>query len=109
MKAKPGYLTSGHSARFNAQSVVNTYLYRLPYPVEIFDILAGLSVDEPGRLLDIGTGPGVIARAMLSRIDKVDAVDVSAAMIRRGKTLPGGDDSNLQWICGAIEEVVVFP
>jgi SAM-dependent methyltransferase len=36
-------------------------------------------------------------------VDRVDAVDISAAMIEEGRSRPGGDQPNLRWINDAIE------
>jgi 2-polyprenyl-3-methyl-5-hydroxy-6-metoxy-1,4-benzoquinol methylase len=107
--SKPAHLTDENAAAFQQQSVVNHYHLRLPYPDETFTFLADLIVDEPRAILDVGTGTGEIARAMVAQVARVDAVDLSPAMIIRGKTLPDGDNPKLNWICGAAEEVEVYP
>jgi SAM-dependent methyltransferase len=73
----------------------------------VFDLLDSLIVDSPRRVLDIGCGTGDTCRALASRVDHVDAVDFSAAMITRGKELPGGASPNITWIEGAVEGVVL--
>jgi SAM-dependent methyltransferase len=75
----------------------------------VIDTLAELVVDSPRAVLDVGTGTGELARRLADRVDRVDAVDVSPAMIAKGRTLPGGDQPNLRWILGAIEEVPLDP
>jgi ubiquinone/menaquinone biosynthesis C-methylase UbiE len=106
---KPAHLTAENASRFQDQSVVELYDLRRPYPVEIFDALIGLIRDVPRTVLDVGTGTGVLARSLVDRVDRVDAVDWSGPMIARGKTLPGGDHPRLHWIEGRIEEVELQP
>jgi trans-aconitate methyltransferase len=109
MLPRPAHLTPDNAARFKDQSVVDFYPLRLPYPPEVFDILAGLITDEPRAVLDVGAGTGDIARGLVRRVERVDAVDFSAAMIAKGKTLPDGDHPRLRWIYGAVETVALDP
>jgi SAM-dependent methyltransferase len=109
MAPKPAHLTAANAARFQDRSVVDLYHLRLPYPPEAFDILLDLITDEPRMVLDVGTGTGELARQLAERVDCVDAVDVSAAMIARDQTLPGGDQPRLRWIEGAIEDAPLRP
>ncbi len=106
---RPAHLTPENSARFTDASVVERYGFRLPYPRQIFQALAALVVDDPRAVLDVGCGRGEIARPMAQLVDRVDAVDVSAPMIARGKTLPGGDNPRLRWILGRAEDVALQP
>jgi len=109
MIPKPAHLTADNAARFQDESVVGLYYLRLPYPPEVFDILTGLIADEPRVVLDVGTGSGPLARGLAPFVDHVDAVDISAAMIAKGKTLPGGDHPRLHWIEGAVEDAPLRP
>ncbi len=109
MTPKPAHLTAANASRFQDQSVVDLYHLRLPYPPEVFDILLDLITDEPRTVLDAGTGTGELARQLAERVDAIDAVDVSAAMIARGQTLPGGDHPHLRWIVGPIEDAPLRP
>jgi len=72
-------------------------------------MLAGLMTYEPRAVLDIGCGTGFIARPLAPLVDRVDAVDISAAMIEAGKRLPSGDHPGLAWIVGRAEDVVLHP
>src|SRR5690606_32660871 len=44
-----------------------------------------------------------IARPLAGRVLRVDALDISPAMIEAGRRRPGGDQPNLHWILGAAE------
>ncbi|HEX6386039.1 MAG TPA: class I SAM-dependent methyltransferase [Anaerolineae bacterium] len=107
MKPKPRQLTPENAARFQEPGLVSLYHLRLPYPEGTFEILTGLIADQPRIVLDVGTGTGEIARRLASQVERVDAVDFSAAMIEQGRRLPGGKDVN--WIIGRVETVELEP
>lgn len=88
---------------FAYPGVADAYRYRPPYPAEVFSILDRLIADRPSHVLDIGAGEGALARPLAQRVDHVDALDVSAAMVRAGRTRPGGRQPNLRWIVGQAE------
>jgi SAM-dependent methyltransferase len=88
---------------FTNPDVAAAYLHRPPYPDEVFDLLDRLITDEPRRVLDLGAGDGAIARPLAARVDQVDALDVSAAMLAEGAARPGGRAPNLRWVLGAAE------
>lgn len=96
-------------SRFQDSSVVDRYHLRLPYPTETFDLLLALIADSPQAVLDVGTGTGVLARQLVERVERVDAVDPSAAMLERGKALPNGNHPRLRWLHGRIEDVPLMP
>ncbi len=98
-----------HAQQFQDQSVVDVYHLRRPYPEELFSILARLVDPDCRRVLDVGCGTGEIARPMASRVEHVDAVDFSLAMIAKGKRLAGRDASALHWIEGEVETVALTP
>jgi len=100
MLPKPKQLTPENAARFQDPNLVSLYHLRLPYPAQTFDILTALIRDQPRNVLDVGAGTGEIARGLVGRAERVDAVDFSAAMIEQGKKLPGGQ--GVKWIPGAI-------
>src|SRR4051812_17050737 len=103
MFKKPRHLTFENAMRFQAQSLVDVYHLRLPYPQAVFDRLLSLLADLPSRVLDVGTGTGDLARGLVDKVEQVDALDVSEAMIKRGKTLPNGQHHHLHWILGRLE------
>ncbi len=94
---------------FKDQMVVGVYRHRPPYPQEVFEILTMLMTDEPRTVLDVGAGSGDLARHLVTVAGRVDAVDFSEYMIKRGKQLPGGDSPRLHWIFGKVEEVLLAP
>ena len=63
----------------------------------------------PGVVLDAGAGDGKIARALAPDVERVDAVDPSAAMIEVGRTSAGGSAANLRWIEAKLEDAVLDP
>jgi len=109
MSERPAGWGAQHAARFTDPSIIAAYRYRPPYPDALLELLAALITDEPRVVLDIGCGPGNIARPLLRYVDRVDAVDVSAGMIALGKTLPGGDDPRLHWAIGRAEDAPLHP
>jgi SAM-dependent methyltransferase len=95
----PGQL----AAAFADDDVAAAYQHRPPYPAAVFELLTGLITDAPRHVLDLGAGEGALARPLAPLADRVDAVDVSPAMLARGAGRPGGRHPNLRWILGAAE------
>lgn len=91
------------AATFAHPGVAGAYRHRPPYPAETFGILEQLITDEPRTVLDLGAGEGALARPLAGRVDQVDALDISAAMVAAGRQQPGGKQPNLRWIVGAAE------
>lgn len=88
---------------FGHHGVAVAYRHRPPYPEQVFGILGRLAAAAPRTVLDLGAGEGALARPLASLVERVDAVDASAAMIEVGRSRPGGDAANLRWIHGAVE------
>ncbi|MEU4294713.1 class I SAM-dependent methyltransferase [Kribbella sp. NPDC026596] len=88
---------------FQHEAVAVAYQHRPPYPDEVFDRLEALITDEPRRVLDIGAGEGAIARPLAPRVERVDAIDISQAMVDAGKGRPGGDQETIRWQVSGIE------
>jgi SAM-dependent methyltransferase len=108
MRSKPAHLAPEFAGQFTDTSVVASYHLRPPYPQQVIDLLLSLRV-AAGSVLDAGTGTGDIARALAQRGVRVDAVDPSAAMLARGRQLPGGDEPLLHWIHGPAETAPLHP
>jgi len=109
MSSKPHYLGPEYSNRFKDSSLVEAYRLRSPYPAGVFEILTGLITDGPRAVLDAGCGTGNIARSLVHLVERVDAVDFSLPMIEKGRSLPGGDHPNLNWIHGRAEDAPLNP
>jgi ubiquinone/menaquinone biosynthesis C-methylase UbiE len=101
---KPAHLGPEYGAQFRDQSIVNSYSTRPPYPPEVFSILEEVMIDEPRIVLDLGCGTGDIARNLVSRTERIDAVDPSTKMLTYAQTLPGGADPRINWINATAEE-----
>src|SRR5215213_2953896 len=109
MQPKPQHLAPEYGAQFQDPAIVAAYHYRPPYPPETFAILAGLVRDEPRAVLDLGCGTGDVARPLAPLVARLDAVDISPAMIAKGRTLPGGDHPHLRWLTGRAEDAPLDP
>ncbi len=112
MLHKPKHWSSEYAEAFQDRSVVGAYRHRPPYPPEVFTILTGLingEPESPRSVLDVGCGTGYIARYLVDRVERLDAVDCSWPMIEQGKRLPNGDHPQLRWLYGRIEDVMLAP
>ncbi len=101
---KPKHLGPEYADQFKDRSVADAYVNYPQYPAEVFEVLNGLIQDEPRIVLDIGCGTGDVARPLAPLVERVDAVDQSAAMIDMGKTRDGGDRPNIRWVCRSAED-----
>lgn len=109
MHPRPALYDPKYAAQYADPGIVAAYRYRPPYPAEVFDVLISLIGDTPRAVLDVGCGQGKVARPLAARVERVDAVDVSAPMVAEGKRLPGGDHPRLAWIVGSIETASLTP
>jgi SAM-dependent methyltransferase len=91
-------------AEFEDEDVVAAYVHRPDYPAALHARLLELA---PGRarLVDLGCGPGQLARALAPQFDEVLAVDPSAAMLRLGQALDAGRHRHVHWRRGRAEDV----
>ena len=55
---KPKHLGPEYADQFKDESVASAYLYRPPYPAELFDVLDSLIQGKPRLILDMGCGTG---------------------------------------------------
>ena len=112
MIAKPSFLGPKYGSAFEDETVVASYHTRPPYPEEVFELLAALLAPRPGAVLDLGCGPGIVARRLVDlgeHVERVDALDASPAMLAEGQRLPNGDHPRLRWILGRAEDAPLQP
>jgi SAM-dependent methyltransferase len=111
MIPKPKQWNVEYAEIFKDASVAEAYRFRPTYPPQTYALLLRLLPNSPApkAVLDAGCGAGAIARVLAPQVDRVDAVDFSAAMIAQGRRLPGGDHPNLHWICSPIETATLQP
>jgi SAM-dependent methyltransferase len=107
--AKPLFWGREQAATFEDASVAAAYRCRPPHPPATFAVLTELIKDSPRAVLDLGCGDGLLARPLAPLVDRVDAVDVSAAMVAAGRRRPGGGHPHLRWIVGAAEAAPLAP
>lgn len=101
---RPAHLTAHNAAAFQIQGVVDRYHLRTPYTRELAPFLLGLMRPAHGRVLELGCGTGEITRALAPHVERIDAIDISAPMLARARTMPGGDHVAIRWIEAATEE-----
>lgn len=98
--------TINTGAEFADADVVQAYAFRTDYPAALHARLLELTAGRE-RLLDLGCGPGKLARALAGQFRQVLAVDPSPAMLRLGQELGGG--ANIDWIEATAETVRLEP
>jgi len=109
MIPRPYWHNEKYVTRFQDQSVVDRYHLRPVYPPETFELLNDLIVDEPRVVLDVGCGPGNVARPLAEYVERIDAVDMSLPMLEKARTMPGGDSPKIRWLHGRAEDVELQP
>lgn len=100
---RPAQLTRTNAEAFQLPSVVAAYHLRTPYPAATFPFLLQLAQPLGGPVLELGCGTGELARGLAPSSERVDAIDLSAAMLERARSMPGGDRDNIRWIEGQAE------
>ncbi|HEY7090472.1 MAG TPA: class I SAM-dependent methyltransferase [Tepidisphaeraceae bacterium] len=109
MIPKPTHLSPDYAAQFQDPAVAAAYRHRPPYPDDLYVILGELIGDHPRRVLDLGTGSGVVARHMADLVDHVDAVDISRPLLDIARSLPNGNHPRIRWIHAAAEDAPLDP
>ncbi len=102
----PG-LGAEYAAQFDDPSVVAAYAARPPYPEALIDWIVAAAGLPPPRIVDLGCGTGELTRRLAPRTAAITAIDRSARMIDRARSLPGGDAPNITWVLGAIEQASI--
>lgn len=83
--------------------------FRVGYPEAFYDALTVLGIGTPGqRILDLGTGTGVLARAFARRGARVIGVDIAANQIAAAESLAAREGLDIGFqVCAA--EAVELP
>lgn len=92
MKPKPRHLWPDYGAQFQDPAVADVYRKRPPYPPELFDLILERT-PRPGRarVLELGTGTGEVALPLAARVERLDAVEPSEAMLKIASRQPGSE------------------
>ncbi|MDZ8056298.1 MAG: class I SAM-dependent methyltransferase [Aulosira sp. ZfuVER01] len=74
--------------------------YRTKYPPTVFDKLTEIfNLNGQGRLLDLGTGPGLIAIALRTKFQQVVAVDPDPEMLKEAQRQAAAvGANNITWL-----------
>lgn len=88
---------------FSEVDVARCYAFRPPYPTELLEFLLGL-VKDHDRALDIGSGPGKIAKFLADHFNEVIALEPSAAMIEVSRSKKSGRHANITWVQKNVED-----
>ena len=89
------------AAIFTQPDVVASYYARQPYAPAAYAALLA-SVPGRARALDIGCGPGPVARELAAHFREVTALDPSEGMIATARAM--GGPSNICWVCARAED-----
>jgi len=108
VEPKPAQWAGEHGSAWLDEETARAYVSRPPYPQATFDVLARLGA-RGGRVLDLGTGTGELARRLVGVAARLDAVDVSASMLSVARRLPDGDHPTIRWIEGGVESAPLDP
>jgi SAM-dependent methyltransferase len=93
---------NAYASHFWGESAALADRYSLPFPANTMDIVRSLIPASCPRVLDVGSGTGAVARALVDPAD-VWALDRSSHMLSVGRTLPRGDHPRLRWQQGTAE------
>jgi len=109
VKSKPSHWSAEIGEGFTDPGIAEAYPHRPDYPPDVIELLVRLGKGPPRAILDVGCGTGDLARRLAPHVDRVDAVDPSAAMLAIGLRLPGGDHPRLRWQCASAEAGSLSP
>jgi SAM-dependent methyltransferase len=80
---------------------------RPAYSRDLLSLLSrAVPLDGRGRLLDVGTGPGVLAITLASSFESVVAIDPDSDMLAEGRQrAKAAGIENIEWICCRAEKL----
>jgi SAM-dependent methyltransferase len=90
-------------AIFADADVAASYHGRAPYAPALYTTLLAKVLGR-GRALDLGCGPGKVARVLADHFAEVVAVDPSTAMLAVGRADDAGAHPNIAWTPGRAED-----
>jgi SAM-dependent methyltransferase len=93
---KPRHLESDYAAQFRDSGVATAYAARPPYPDSLFDALLELIPATSRRVLELGAGTGDVTIGLAARVDQIDAVEPSSAMLQIARQR-GHGAANVAW------------
>ena len=109
-EGKPRHLGPDYASQWQDEAMARAYVRRPPYPDETFEILTSLIAESAtAAVLDVGAGTGDLARPLAACVERVDAVEPSAAMIDVGRQQEHGRAANLRWLEAPIEAAELAP
>lgn len=80
--------------------------YRDIYPQEFYDRVKALGIcDKGARVLDIGTGTGVLPRALFGTGARFTGADISAEQISQARELAAQCGMDINFVCSPAEEL----
>ncbi len=84
--------------------------YRPGYPEEFYELLFRLGIGIPGqKILDLGTGTGVLARAFARRGALVTGVDIAEEQLREAMRLSAGENLKIDYRISKAEDINFEP
>ncbi len=90
-------------ATFEEVDVARSYAARAPYAPALYGRLLEV-IPGRRRALDLGCGPGKIARVLADPFAEVVALDPSAAMLEAGQAADQGRHPNIAWVQATAED-----
>jgi trans-aconitate methyltransferase len=97
IEPKPAHLAPHFAQQFEDAEVARRYHTRPPYPAEVFHILSGLLPERGRSVLELGCGTGELTLGLRERVEHIDALDPSAAMLEVARARPRADDPRIAW------------
>jgi SAM-dependent methyltransferase len=80
--------------------------YRDIYPKEFYQILMALGIGQKGqKILDLGTGTGVLPRNMYDCGAEFTGMDIAEGQIEQAKLLSREKEMNISYVVGGAEEL----
>src|SRR5215469_7591387 len=80
---------------------------RLPYSAELADALRRfLDLDGRGRLIEVGSGPGIVGLSLAAIFEEVICIDPDQAMLDEGAVVASAlGVTNVAWVCARAENL----